>query len=301
MGVRELDVAPRVLAQFVALVDAGEPDAAATALGVPARTIGRAVVTLEAEVGEPLLLTRADRLELTPAGHAVSRTAREVLDALAHLRGVAEADDATLRVAHVAHADTLSILLDAFDPVRPGTRVLEATVPDDRQVEEVRRHQIDVAVCAPAATLPADLAAAPLRRDPLLVIGSQSRGAPSPVEHLAPTYGRAWPGHDLAVDELERELGVPISRAPVPSEGGHGYSSLVRRARGRQLVMAASAVPHDTRPPDSSVLDRHLSWQLVWRRDDHRLLTREFVASALGVARQRGWTDPAAYEQRHGV
>ena len=113
-----LELRPRLLAQFVCLVDHGDLRSAAAELALTPRALSRAVRELEHTAREPLLAPGARALQLTPAGERLARTARRALAALERFDRLAHEDHDTVRVAHVPGSATLSPKRGGFQAVR---------------------------------------------------------------------------------------------------------------------------------------------------------------------------------------
>src|SRR3954447_687516 len=145
------------------LADAGDVAVAAAALGTTPVALARTVRALERKTGEPLIVDGDRAVTLTPAGRVLQASARRVLAALDHLEGVATTDGSTMRVAHVAGADTLQMILS--DAGAAGADVVESTGSAEQQLRDLLRHRIDVAICPLEAPLAAELTAEPLRID----------------------------------------------------------------------------------------------------------------------------------------
>jgi DNA-binding transcriptional LysR family regulator len=72
----------RQLQQFLAIVDAGTITGAATKLFISQPTLSQALIAFERELGVPLFLRRARKMELTAAGEALVEPSRRALRAL---------------------------------------------------------------------------------------------------------------------------------------------------------------------------------------------------------------------------
>lgn len=305
MGYRGLDIHPRLLAQFLVLVEHGDLETAAAALQVRPRSLTRAVRELERAAGERLLGPADRRVSLTPAGRAVSESARDVLVAFDRFRHVAELDGDTLRVAHVANANTLATVLDDLVAAEPDLVTDEIVAPDDVQLNELRRHRLDVAVCCAPAPVAPEFRSETLRVDPLVVFDPPLAGSrPREEAIVAPRYGNGWTAHDAAVDTWERDTGRPVRRVDVPAGTGREFDVLVRHAQGRRVLVASSTVPIDapfSRWPTSESAGAALRWQMTWHAADERPAVERILDAARATARRRGWLPaPGASAQTDG-
>jgi DNA-binding transcriptional LysR family regulator len=292
-----LDLQPRLLAQFVALVDHGDVRAAADELALPPRVLSRAIRELEHQTREPLLDRGARTVVLTPAGERLARSARRVLEAVDRFDALVATDRGTLHVAHVANADTLSAILDFAADSGVAARVVEDTMGDELQIEELVRHRLDLAVCSAGVDLPDGLEATPLRLDPLVVIEDadgplDAGGAPL----LTPEYGPAWPAHDALTAAVARAAGWTLERVPVPAGSGRELRTLLRHGVGRRALVASSTLPRGGAMMPLRRIEPvpFLRWRAVWRAGDTTPALDALVDAARRVAAVSGWLDAGA-------
>jgi DNA-binding transcriptional LysR family regulator len=290
MDARGVDLSPRLLSQFVVVADHGHLQRAADDLRLTPRTLSRAIRELEHEAGEPLLVRDERTVTLTPAGERLARSARRVLSALDRFAALARDDADTLRVGHVAGADTMACVLDELCASAAGLHVTELTAPDERQLDDLRHHRLDVAVCVVRGTLHPTLERRPLRHDPLVVLDATG-GDARLVPPLAGRYGTAWPVHDALVQTVARSTGIPIDSVPVPAGTGRELQALRRRAFGRPVLVASSTVdPAVAAAAPAFAPEAYLPWQVVWRRDDASPKVSAFVAACQRTMTARDWT-----------
>ncbi len=255
-GIGAFDLDPRALAQFLAVIDHGDVGRAAHALGVPTRTLAHGLQQLERDAGEPLVDRRARPLSLTPAGRRLAPCARRVLGAVERFRAVARGEGETLRVAHVANADTLSLVLESSQ-----VTVVEAVAPEAQQLTDLLDQRLDFGLCTLTAPLPDGLDAIPVRVDPLLATGEPP--------YVVAQYGKAWPAHDALVSncsEVAEYVSVPAGRE---------LAALRRRAGDRSLLVPSSV-------DSTGVLTGiALTWHAVWRSGERHPGVRLLVDQAL--------------------
>lgn len=298
-----VELRPRLLAQFVALVDHGDPRRAADALAVSPRALSRAVRELEAGAREPLLERGTRTVALTPAGERLAASARRVLSAVDRFDALALADRDVLRVAHVANADTLSAVLDhATGGGAVAARFEEHVASGDRQLRELADHRLDLAVCSvPDGAIPAGLEAEPLRLDPLVVVGGLAGDDVDVVDPgdgvalLVAEYGAAWPAHDATVAELvARTPACVVERVEVPVGSGRELAALLRRAAGARVLVPRSTLPAGAARrlrvralgPERPCLAWHLAWRAGGAAGPG---VAALAAAAREVASARGW------------
>jgi DNA-binding transcriptional LysR family regulator len=290
------------LAVLVAVADRGHLGRAAAELDWDQQAVRRTLRDLETLTGERLFSERARSMRLTPSGHRLAISARRVLEAYERFDAAAHADTETLRVAHVADAGTLSVLLDRFVSRHPEARVAEQILPDAQQIVAVTDDRLDVAVCSITDPLPSGLASCRLRYDPLVVAGI---AGPLVYPQRRPltfaTYGAAWPIFDACVDAYEQALDHRLHRTPTLTSG-RPHAALRRQAGTRHPVVASSTL--DETPIEVSALaDRApaLEWHLVWRRERRAPVVDGFIDDALAVAEALGWLEdaPKAIGRRH--
>jgi DNA-binding transcriptional LysR family regulator len=292
MDARGVDLSPRLLSLFVVVADHGHLQHAADALRLTPRTLSRAIRELEHEAGEPLLVRDERTVTLTPAGERLTRSARRVLSALDRFSALAQDDAETLRVGHVAGADTMACVLDELCASAAGLNVTELAAPDERQLDDLRHHRLDVAVCVVRGTLHPALESRPLRDDPFVVLDGGVRARPGPL--LAARYGVAWPVHDAAVQAAAHATGTAIDSVPVPAGTGRELQALRRRALGRPVLVPSSTVDPAVAAAAPVFADAAaLPWRVVWRRDDASPKVSAFVAACERTMAARGWTRPA--------
>lgn len=237
MGASCLDVPPTLLAQLVMMSDLGDLRRAADALDCTPQLLSRSIGDLERATGSQLLVPEGDTRILGAAGQRVAEKARAALAAIDRFHSTAYEDRSTLKVAHVANADTLSVLLEQSS-LSPLTRVSEYLVPDHQQLTHLRAYRLDVAVCTATPTIPDDLVAAPLRLDPLVVSGPTGG---SVTDVVVPFYGLAWRAHDELTAAYARRATWQVERVSVPLGSGREHAALIRAGGGRPVVVASSA------------------------------------------------------------
>ena len=162
--------------------------------------LSRTIRRLEDEVGERLFVRDTRAVELTPAGAALRRYARQLLDGWdgfrASLAGAGDALRGELSVycSVAASSTVLADLIGTFRRRHPGIHLRIETGDPARAVEQVQEGRADVAVAARPAALPRSLAFRTIAVSPLLFV--------------APTI-------DCEAAELTRRPPIPWARVPM--------------------------------------------------------------------------------------
>jgi DNA-binding transcriptional LysR family regulator len=295
-----LGIRPRQLAQFVTLIDSGDFELAADALQTTPRALAKALRQLERCVGEPLLTPSVQHVALTPTGELMAESARRVLLAVDRFAEIAQAGRSALHVAHVPSTDTMSKVLTHALTRHRWLHVREHAVPDHRQLQHLRDHRLDVAICVTRDCLPNEFDACLLRLDPLVVATAGIHACTAPVDPresplYVPTYGSAWPMHDAVIDEYARATGCRLTRVAVPAGSGQETAAVLREARGRRALVASSALgDSDVVTAPLTPRQPYLTWSLVWRRGDASSEVQAFVSEARELSERCHWLDLVA-------
>jgi LysR family positive regulator for ilvC len=136
--------------------------------------LSRTIRRLEEEVGERLFVRDTRAVELTPAGRALRRYARELLDGWESFRASLAESRETLRgelavyCSVAASYTVLAGLIGAFRRQHPGVHLRIETGDPARAVEQVSAGLADVAVAARPASLARSLAFRTIAVSPLL-------------------------------------------------------------------------------------------------------------------------------------
>jgi DNA-binding transcriptional LysR family regulator len=303
------DISPTLLRQFLTLTELGRLDIAAERLGIGERSLARALQRLERRLGAQLLVRGRGTLTPTDAGARAAARASDVLAALDSFAAHARAERGTLRVAHPASVDTLTLVLDELSRATPGVAVHETTLPCDEQLAALRGGTLDVALCraedAFAAATAGDLVAVELREDPLMAAVPIGRltlvdDRPTSVDPLTTTLTvadtRDWPSLDALVRSCEERAGRAFNRVPVPAGSPHEVAALERAAPDAPYLLLSSVLvrPAARRLVALSPGDGTFEWALVHRAGSTGEHVRALLAAARHTAQARGWLEHAA-------
>jgi DNA-binding transcriptional LysR family regulator len=138
----------RVLAE---LAERGSFSAAADALDYTQSAVSKQVAALEREVGTQLVVREVRPVRLTPAGDALARHGRAVLEGLAtaqaELEAIAALEAGRLRVGTYSSVGATLVVqaVAAFRKRYPGIELSLIEAGRDKLVEEVRAGELDLA------------------------------------------------------------------------------------------------------------------------------------------------------------
>ncbi|MFC0863985.1 LysR family transcriptional regulator [Sphaerimonospora cavernae] len=180
----------------------GSFTAAALELNYTQSAVSRRVASLEVTAGGPLFARLPRGVRLTPAGQALRRHAREVLERLGRAReelaAIHHGTGGRLRVGAFATANAVLVpnALRAFRKARPEVAVGIVEGLSGTLIDALRRAEIDVAVVSdyPSGLGPAeDVEITPLMEDELLVaLPADHRLADAEVVDLRDLRDESW-------------------------------------------------------------------------------------------------------------
>jgi DNA-binding transcriptional LysR family regulator len=133
------------------LAERGSFSAAATALNYTQSAVSKQVAALEREVGTKLIVRDVRPVRLTPAGEALVRHARAVVEQLAaaeaELAAIAALETGRLRVGTYSSAGATLVVqaVAAFRQRHPGVKLILIEAGRDKLVQDVRSGDLDVA------------------------------------------------------------------------------------------------------------------------------------------------------------
>jgi DNA-binding transcriptional LysR family regulator len=298
----------RHLRYFVAVAEELHFGRAAERLHVSQPAMSQQIISLEQEVGAPLLSRQRSGVSLTAAGTAFLKHAREALSA------AQEAADAARLAAHgetglltvglpetQAAVSVASAGVALFKQAHPGVNVRTSGLPWLEQLKAVAAGKLDLGFCWTGSEddpdrLPFGLAGQRLIYDPgefaLLPTGhSLAAQATVSVEELREypfgIYERHL--HPPLYDHLISHLKVAglkhIEGAPGVTSAA-GSASLVLARGGWTFVSRLVA-----REPPTGVSAKRISGisapagiEVIWRGDDRRWIVSEFVKAVTAAA-----------------
>jgi DNA-binding transcriptional LysR family regulator len=143
---------PMRLRVLTELADCGSFSGAAAALTYTQSAVSKQVAALEREVGTQLVIREVRPVRLTPAGEALARHARAVVERLAaaeaELAAIAALETGRLRIGTYSSAGATLVVqaVAAFRQSHPGVKLSLLEAGRDKLVEQVRSGELDVAV-----------------------------------------------------------------------------------------------------------------------------------------------------------
>src|SRR3954451_14833185 len=147
-------LSPVRLRVFTELAECGSFSGAADALDYTQSAVSKQVAALEREVGAQLVVRDLRPVGLTPAGEALARHARVVLEQLAaaeaELEAIAALETGRLRIGTYASAGATLVVqaVAAFRKLPPGVELTLIEASRDKLVQGVRSGELDVAACS---------------------------------------------------------------------------------------------------------------------------------------------------------
>lgn len=140
----------RQLRYFVAVAETGNISRAAQKIFLTQPALSRQIKALEEEIGQCLLERKAHSIHLTPAGEAMLREARELLQhadgAVARVRAVSSGGRLRIGYAPSLASGLLSPAVANFTQVHPGTRVELQDLSTGEMLTGLEAGKLDVVV-----------------------------------------------------------------------------------------------------------------------------------------------------------
>jgi DNA-binding transcriptional LysR family regulator len=198
----------RQLRQFIAIAEELSFRRAAARLHMSQPPLSAAIQRLEEIVGRPLLERSRHHVKLTSAGEAFLREARRTIAqarlAVEGAQRAADGQEGTLRLSFVPSATLgiLPILLRTFQREYPTVRLALTGDTTTRQVDMLRRTEVDLAIVVPPLNDPRDLKLDVLREEPFVLA--------VPVEHPLAASKRI----DLKEVAAEPFISFPLAEGP---------------------------------------------------------------------------------------
>jgi DNA-binding transcriptional LysR family regulator len=290
-------ISPRLLRCFVVLSEELHFGAASDRLYVAQPALSRSIQRLESKLGRVLFTRTTRAVQLTPAGAALVRPARDVLHELDRLAEEVDAAQQRLRVAHVPGSDTTALILDRLAIQAPAIEINERALNDADQLAALRDGELDVAVCRAPATPEPGLRAHLVRLDPLLVaVLARPPGERRPVDltRRIVAVGDGGARHTQwgsFVDGYERVAGASLRRVPVADGCGTEAYALRRAGANAFLTLASFGVRVDCVATTAPALpvQAYWPWSVVHRAGTLTRPARAFIHAARHVANARHW------------
>jgi DNA-binding transcriptional LysR family regulator len=141
----------RQLRYFVAVAEQGNISRAAKSIFLTQSALSRQIKALEDEIGQCLLERQAHSIRLTPAGEALLREARELLQhaeqVLERVRGSGRGLRLRVGYAPSLAAGMLSVAVGNFTQAHPNTHVELFDLSTSEMLAGLESEKLDVALC----------------------------------------------------------------------------------------------------------------------------------------------------------
>jgi DNA-binding transcriptional LysR family regulator/predicted ATPase len=254
-----MELEPRVRA-FAAVARTGSFSRAGAELYVSQPAVSKSVASLEAELGQKLLVRTRQGATLTPAGQLLADYVHRAEALLANARRALHAhDDAgsgtlSLAASGIPGTYLLPALLARFREDRPGVEVDFRVNNSASALELVRAHAVELAVVG-GLEVPAELEAEALVEDEVVLIGPPSlagrRLRATELERQTWISREEGSSTRAAVEVARWEMGLhAVRELELPSweavklavAQGAGIAAISRLALGIELAAGALAV-----------------------------------------------------------
>lgn len=215
------------LRAFAAIARCGSLSRAADELYVSQPAVSKHLASIEAEVGESLVIRGRQGATLTPAGQVLAdyvlRAEALLANARRALSADAETESGTLAIAASGIPATylLPQLLAGFRERRPGIEIEFEESTSAGVLELVRLHRVELALVG-GMTVPPELETEPLLEDEIVLVGPPPLGGrrlrPKELEALTWVSREEGSATRAAVETARWELGLrSVSSLELPS------------------------------------------------------------------------------------
>ena len=294
------DLELRDLRLVVALADELHFGRAATRLHLGQPALSQQLRRLERRLGVQLFERSTHHVGLTSAGRAFVSRARPVLAGVAELAEEVRAHrpENHLRLGCSAPLyDLAQVLMAGLGERLDGVEVREETITTFTVARQrLREGSLDVYLGLLSEA--PEIASTRLRSDRFgLWVGADhplaSRSSVTLVEvqdlPVLVDPADASPEYVWLVERMYAAGGARVER--LPGGGASMLAATLAAASGGPPVVGPqiSPMPSDLRWVPFSDGHAHASWELAWRADDDRELTRRAVDAVRGLAAEQGW------------
>jgi DNA-binding transcriptional LysR family regulator len=281
----------RQLEHFVAVAQEGHFTRAASNCRISQSTLSMSIRSLERELGSPLFVRTTRKVDLTDAGRALLREARQTLAAAASARESVQALQGLLRGSLSVGGPATPGLLDQaslfarFRDLYPAVDIRYVRDSSTGVIPEVAAARLDVGLVTLPPELPEQVAAVPLITQPMVLVcgpghplaGQQRVRAESLADQ---DFIGPLPGH-VGVEMLDRAIAAQGQRRRVSFEVNDVSAILdfVACGLGVALVPQSSAASRtDVRAVD--LVEPTVTWTLgaVVNRHQTTPAARAFIA-----------------------
>ncbi len=294
---RDLDT--RLLRTFVVVAREKSFTKAAQELNMTQQGVSNHIRRLEALLG----CTVFDRgqptgITLTDRGGPLLEYARAVVVATDNLFGYTKPTIPSIRVAEIRERHMMQIVWRAYRKQYPEHQVIFYDMLSPEQLDAVRAGRLDVGM----GRIPHEISgisSAPLRLDPVMALNVTSTG---PIGLRTGRLGYTGVAGDRYVHWVgfceELAAAFDLHLEPIP----HDNTMLEAIGHGQMLGQippilamegmrdyAATQYFHFERFTD---IHPYYPWRIFWRKGETRREVRDFISTALQVARTQRWLQP---------
>lgn len=290
---RNLDT--RLVRTFVVVAEEMGFTAAARRLGMTQQGVSAHVRRLESMLATPLFERSRSHVALTEQGRALLHNAHAIVMATDSLFASARLENAPIRVAEIRGRRMMQDCWSTFRSTHPEQRVIFFDMLSREQSKAILDGSLDVGMGRLRRPM-SGLSSVPLRLDPVMTMNV----TPTPPlalrrDRLGYTGGsserfRSWASY---CQDLGRSVGADLLAVP------HDNTMLEAIGQGQMTgdippVLAMDGM-RDYPSADYfhfgflSDIQPYYPWRLIWRTNESRREVRDFLSTALAVARAKNW------------
>jgi DNA-binding transcriptional LysR family regulator len=243
----------RQLRYFVAVAETGNISRAAKQIFLTQPALSRQIKSLEADLGQCLLERQAHSIHLTPAGEALLREARGLLQhaeqVRERVRGMGQGVRLRVGYAPSLASDILSAAVGSFTQTHPGAHVELFDLSTVEMLAGLENHRLDVVLTIESDGATPGITWVPLMRAAWKVavnrkhpLARRRRVTPAEVAH-GPLLGfcqRDYPEYWGVLSGWLRENGQPFQMAD-EFDGAESLMAAVEAGLGVALVTTRTA------------------------------------------------------------
>jgi DNA-binding transcriptional LysR family regulator len=292
----------RQLRYFVALAEELHFSRAAERLFVSQQVLSRGIARLERETGARLFDRTTRRVEVTPAGAAMLRPARQALAAadraLDAARAAASVDEPLALRVDISSSglETGALIIRRLLDEAPELTIAQVEEGVPRGLRALRQGELDV-LLGDATAAPADVRSELLRLDTVWIAMPDthplSESDVVPVRALAGQplllpSDRAAPEWNAFVADLCRRAGFAPRRLPHATHGSQAATDLIRSGACLVPTTTWTETPRGVAFRRLVQPEVRFPWSMMWADEDSPAV-QAFLGAARREAARRGW------------